>query len=148
MTEVESSDAPERLRGLATWLLAQNSLRAARAVTNGLAEVGAHRHHYSMLAVLAESGPMSQAELGRRCGLDRSDVTAAVAELVDQGLVSRRPDSGDRRRNEVDITRAGTRRLRQLDTAVSKIQDEVLAPLSVAERSQLTRLLTRLLDSP
>jgi DNA-binding MarR family transcriptional regulator len=145
---VESSEAPERLRSLTTWLLAQNSLRAARAVTEGLADVGAHRHHYSMLAVLAETGPVSQAELGRRCGLDRSDVTSAVTELESAGLLTRNPAPGDRRRNEVALTRSGTRRLRQLDRAVAAIQDQVLEPLTTTERAALNRLLSRLLELP
>jgi hypothetical protein len=33
-----------------------------------------------VLAALAEFGPVSQAELGRRAQMDRSDVTAAAGE--------------------------------------------------------------------
>jgi DNA-binding MarR family transcriptional regulator len=106
----------------------------------------AHRYHYSLLAALAESGPASQADLGRRSGLDRSDVTAAVNDLQEQGAVERTEDPADRRRNVVSITRAGQQHLDAMETLLRAAQDELLAPLSPAERAELTRMLTVLLD--
>jgi MarR family transcriptional regulator, lower aerobic nicotinate degradation pathway regulator len=56
------------------------------------------------------------------------------------------PDPADRRRNVISITPAGTAHLRRLDELLDGVQDELLAPLSPAERQQLTRLLNRILD--
>jgi DNA-binding MarR family transcriptional regulator len=69
--------------------------------------------------------------------MDRSDVTATITELARAGLVDRAADAGDRRRNVVTITGAGLARLRELDGILAAVQDEVLAPLSAAERSVL-----------
>ena len=44
------------------------------------------------------------------------------------------------------LTRAGAQQLRRMDRALDKVQDQLLAPLSGADRQTLTRLLTRLLD--
>ena len=99
-----------------------------------------------MLSALEEFGPASQAALGRRCGIDRSDVTAAVGEVVDAGLVQRFPDPADRRRNIVQITDPGRAHLRRLDAELAAAQAERLTPLSDAERATLVRLLTRLAD--
>ena len=120
--------------------------RAHRLVSEGMASAGARGYHYRLLAALAESGPASQAELGRRSSIDRSDVVASVNELAGAGFVERTADPADRRRNVVTMTPAGTEQLRRLDGVLADIQDELLAPLSAGERDQLTRLLVRLLD--
>jgi MarR family transcriptional regulator, lower aerobic nicotinate degradation pathway regulator len=61
-------------------------------------------------------------------------------------MVERAPDPTDRRRNVVSITPTGRRQLRKLDRLLRKVQDQVLAPLSPEERSQLIHLLTRVVD--
>jgi DNA-binding MarR family transcriptional regulator len=130
-----------------SWLINQLSMHAHRVVADRLRTAHvAHRYHYSLLAALAESGPASQADLGRRSGLDRSDVTAAVNDLQEQGAVERTEDPADRRRNVVSITRAGQQHLDAMETLLRAAQDELLAPLSPAERAELTRMLTVLLD--
>lgn len=140
--DVES--APARLRALPTWLLNQAALQGQRIGAETLAAVGAHRTHYAVLAALDEFGPDSQAELGRRCGIDPSDMVALMGLLTGDGLVERQPDPADRRRNLVSITRAGRRRLDELAEVVGAAQDELLKPLSDAERGRLVALLTRI----
>lgn len=140
--DVES--APARLRALPTWLLNQAALQGQRIGAETLAAVGAHRTHYAVLAALDEFGPDSQAELGRRCGIDPSDMVALMGLLSGDGLVERQPDPADRRRNLVSITRAGRRRLDELAEVVGAAQDELLEPLSDAERGRLVALLTRI----
>lgn len=137
---------PSRLRGTPSWLVTQTATHASRLVSQGFAAAGARGYHYRLLAALEEFGPASQAALGRRGGIDRSDVVAAVNELADGGLVERAQDPADRRRNVVTITPTGIRQLRRLDEVLSGIQDELLAPLSADEREELAQLLTRVLD--
>lgn len=74
------------------------------------------------------------------------DGARVVEALLVQPAVRRTPDPSDRRRNTITITAAGRRQLRRLDGVLAGIQDDLLEPLSVAERTQLTRLLTRVLD--
>ncbi|MFD7659070.1 MarR family winged helix-turn-helix transcriptional regulator [Actinosynnema sp. NPDC059797] len=138
---MEISGAPRRLRGTPSWLLNQTAVRAQRLVADALGEVGARRYHYSLLAALDEFGPASQADLGRRGGLDRSDVVATLNELADGGFVERAPDPADRRRNVVTLTPSGAAHLRRLDRVLRQAQDELLAPLSAAEREELARML-------
>lgn len=145
---METSDrsAPARLRTMPSWLINQAALPATRLVNEALAREGMRRYHYSLLAALDEAGPASQAGLSRGTTIDRSDMVAAVNELVEQGLVERTPDPTDRRRNVVTITPAGRRRLRKLDRLLRKVQDELLAPLTAEERTQLIHLLTGVVD--
>jgi MarR family transcriptional regulator, lower aerobic nicotinate degradation pathway regulator len=137
---------PSRLQQRPTWLLSQTSMHGHRLLSEGLATADAIGYHYRLLAALTEFGPASQAALGRRTGMDRSDVVAALNDLAARGLVDRSPDPSDRRRNIITITPAGTDQLRRLDAVVAGVQAQLLAPLSPAERQQLTRLLTRILD--
>ena len=143
---MDANAAPARLKGMPSWLLNQAAAQASRLVNDGLGAAGARRYHYSMLAALAEFGPASQATLGRHCGIDRSDMVAMVNELADRELVDRAPDPADRRRNIITITPAGIRQLQRLDELLTQVQDDVLAPLSTAERAQLAQLLTQVVD--
>jgi DNA-binding MarR family transcriptional regulator len=129
-----------------SWLIGQASAYSHRLLVEGFSAVGARGYHHRLLAALEEFGPASQAALGRRTGIDRSDVVAAVDELADRALVQRSPDPDDRRRNTITITPAGTKQLRRLEQILADVQDELLAPLSPADRTRLIRLLTRLLE--
>jgi MarR family transcriptional regulator, lower aerobic nicotinate degradation pathway regulator len=133
----------DRLDSLPTWLLSRSSARGHRLLADALAEAGARGYHYRALAALEELGAASQAELGRRAELDRSDVVATLAELEADGLVERTADPDDARRRIVTPTAAGRRRLKKLDGIVASVQEELLAPLSAAERAELIRLLGR-----
>jgi len=138
-------ETPVLLRDKPTWLISQVATHAHRLMTERLAAAGARGYHFRLLAALAEFGPSSQASLGRRTGMDRSDVVAAINDLARRDLVRRTSDPADRRRNVVTITEKGAAHLEQLDSVLAGVQDELLAPLSPAERAQLTGLLGRIL---
>jgi DNA-binding MarR family transcriptional regulator len=138
-------ETPARLAGKPSWLLTQLAVHAHRLASEGFGEVGARGYHYRVLAALDEFGVASQAELGRRCSMDRSDVVAAVGELAGQGFVERTQDPHDRRRNMVTLTEEGEEQLRRLDRALDQAQDDLLEPLAAQDRQTLTRLLTLLL---
>jgi MarR family transcriptional regulator, lower aerobic nicotinate degradation pathway regulator len=137
---------PDRLRRRASRLLSQLTMRSDRLITEGLARSDTRKWHYAVLASLQEYGPGSQAELSRRSGIYRSDMVGVLNELAERDLVERAPDPGDRRRNIITISTQGRRHLRLLDKVLDDLHDELLAPLSPAERDQFVQLLTRLLD--
>ena len=143
MTPTEPDQPVLRLDSLPTWLLSRSSGRARHLLADAFTAVGARGYHYRVLAALEDLGPASQATLGRRAELDRSDVVATLDELESGALVERSPDPEDGRRKIVRITAAGERRLQELDEAVAGVQDELLAPLSKPERAELIRLLGR-----
>lgn len=135
---------PARLRRLPSRLLNMNAGRADRLTSERLSAVGARKWHYAVLSSLEESGPASQAELSRRTGIYRSDMVALLNELAEEDYVQRAPDPEDRRRNVVLITDAGRVRLDELTALIAKIEDDLLAPFSPAERELLIDLLLRL----
>ena len=136
---------PVRLHSRVIWLLGQSANQGHRLIAERMHATGVpSRSYYPLLAALAETGATSQADLGRRIGLDRSDVTAAVTDLEGRGYLDRAPDPADRRRNLVRITEQGERFLGELDGHLDLAQDELLAPLSTQERETLKGMLARL----
>ncbi|MEV1160285.1 helix-turn-helix domain-containing protein, partial [Micromonospora chokoriensis] len=83
--ESTAPQSPAGLRTSPTWLLNQTAAHATRLLSEGFAAHDLRGYHYRLLAALAEDGPASQADLGRRCGIDRSDVVAAVNDLAGRG---------------------------------------------------------------
>ncbi|GAB2967519.1 MarR family transcriptional regulator [Streptomyces pseudoechinosporeus] len=138
-------EIPKRLAAKPSWLITQLAVHARRLVFDGFTAAGARGYHYRILAALHEFGPASQADLGRRCRIDRSDVVAAVNELVEQDFVVRAPDPDHGRRNKVTLTTGGARQLRCMDRVLDQAQDDLLEPLSPEDRQTLTRLLSRVL---
>lgn len=134
----------ERLADRPTWRLSGANARAQAILTSAFAAEGVRGYHFRILAALDQYGPSSQAELGRRAGIDRSDVVATLDDLVSDGLARRNPDPDDRRRNIVTITGRGTRRLERLDAVLDEVQAEVLGPLTANERTTLVHLLIKL----
>jgi DNA-binding MarR family transcriptional regulator len=142
---VELDTAPARLRALPSWLLGQAALASQRIGNHHLGAVGANRRQAALLSALDEVDEASQAELGRRLGIDPGDMVRLVGAMEAEAWVRRSPDTTDRRRNLVAITPAGRRRLRQLDEALARVQQDLLAPLTPAQRQELVHLLTTLL---
>ncbi|MEV8290880.1 MarR family transcriptional regulator [Streptomyces niveus] len=139
-------NSDDRLRQRASRLLSQVATRSDRLINEGLAQADARKWHYAVLASLQDFGPASQAALSKRTGIYRSDMVGVLNELAQRQLVERAPDPDDQRRNVITISPAGRRQLRRLDKVLDALHDELLAPLDAAERDQLVRLLTRLLD--
>jgi DNA-binding MarR family transcriptional regulator len=140
------TDPPRRLPELPSWMLSQVTASGLRLVGAALAGEGMRKHHFTVLLALDERGSSSQAALGRRLGIDRSDLHAVLGELEEKGFVERIRDVQDRRRNMVALTRSGSRALKRLDALVDAAQDELLAPLTAKQRRELHRLLTQVAE--
>ncbi|MEU3713266.1 MarR family winged helix-turn-helix transcriptional regulator [Streptomyces catenulae] len=136
--------APRRIRVLPSWLLGRAAARGHRLVAEALAAEGLRMMHHAVLSAVAESGPVSQAELGRTLGIDPKDMVGVVNDLQRDGLVTRTPDPGDRRKNAVEVSTAGRRVLRRTQRLGDRANDELTAALTPAEREQLIALLTRI----
>ena len=129
-----------------SWLLSRAFARSSALLAGGFEAHGdgLRGPHYRLLAALEQWGPTSQADLGRATGIDRSDVTGALAELEARHLVDRKVDPRHKRRNVVTITAEGVETLVRLDAVLDDIQAAVLASLNSAEQNQLLDLLSRI----
>lgn len=138
---------PARLRQTPSWLLTQAATLTQRLVGAALAGIGATRYQYAVLAAVEEFGPISQAELGRRCHIDRSDIVATLNELAGHGHVDRKQDPRDKRQNLVTLTAAGRRRLEQIAQALDAAQSSLLGDLPEKHRLELMKALQHILDN-
>lgn len=121
-------------RGLLVYKLANELLVR---MTPHLEELGIDGRDYSLLAVLSNDAPGSQAELARLCSLLPAQLVPVLDALERDGLVERRRDERDRRRMIVRITDGGRERLARADEAASAIEDELLGPLDEAVQARL-----------
>jgi MarR family transcriptional regulator, lower aerobic nicotinate degradation pathway regulator len=136
---------PARLRKLTSWQANRVSTLGARMTARHMPLTA--RSDFAVLAALEEYGPLSQADLGRRLGLDRNDVSGIVTRLESGHHLDRQTDPANRRRNVVTVTASGRRYLEEIQRHADAAQDELLAGLSAAERRQLNELLAKLLSS-
>jgi DNA-binding MarR family transcriptional regulator len=135
---------PHRLSGTVVWLVGRVAQRGHTLARERLEAGGIRKWHYAVLAALQEFGEQSQADIGRRLGLDRSDMVAVLNDLQADDYVTREPDPADRRRNVVTISDAGVVALARFDRLVAEADGLLLADLSEAERGQLVALLERI----
>jgi DNA-binding MarR family transcriptional regulator len=148
MNETTSNDGlqpPARLRRLTSWQANKVSTLGARMTARHMPLTA--RSDFAVLAALEECGPLSQADLGRRLGLDRNDVSGIVTRLASGRHVDRQADPASRRRNVVTLTASGRRYLEEIQRHADAAQDELLVGLDPAERHQLNELLAKLLSS-
>lgn len=136
---------PARLRGLASWQANKVATLGARLTAQRMPLSA--RADFAVLAALEEYGALSQAEIGRRLGLDRNDVSGILTLLESGRRVDRQADPANRRRNLVTLTAAGRQYLEELQQHADTVQAELLAGLDRTEQRQLQSLLAKLLDS-
>ncbi|NUU22187.1 MAG: winged helix-turn-helix transcriptional regulator [Streptomycetaceae bacterium] len=134
---------PPTLLALSTYLLSLTGKTARGRLAERLGERGLRLWHMAVLAALADFGPHSQRSLCDRLSVDPSDMAKVVDQLAGAAHVERTRDTADRRRFVVSITPAGRKALRALVGEAEAVQDELLAPLSARERTQLHALLLR-----
>lgn len=124
-------------------------VRAARAgqelATRRLAPLGLTVQLCGVLILLGE-GPISQHELGRQLGIDRTTIVELIDDLEKKGVVERRRNPADRRSYALVLTARGRTLQKQAVRAFDAAADEFLGPLKSAERRALVGMLRRLLE--
>ncbi|MGW7817890.1 MarR family winged helix-turn-helix transcriptional regulator [Streptomyces puniciscabiei] len=132
------------IRSLPSWLLGRAAARGRSLVSGALAAEGQKMWHHVVLSAVRDLQPVAQADLGRSVGLDPKDLVGVLNDLQSAGHVLRAPDPRDRRKNAVSLTEDGARLLARCEKAARAANDELLAPLSAAERDQFMGLLIRI----
>ncbi|MFI6931353.1 MarR family winged helix-turn-helix transcriptional regulator [Streptomyces sp. NPDC050287] len=139
------ADAPlPAIRSLPSWLLGRAAARGRALVAEALAAEGMKMWHHVVLSAVRDLAPVAQADLGRSVRLDPKDVVGILNDLQSAGLVVRAPDPKDRRKNAVSLTGEGARLLKRCEKVAREANDDLLAPLSPAERDQFMGLLIRI----
>ncbi|MFB8771581.1 MarR family winged helix-turn-helix transcriptional regulator [Streptomyces broussonetiae] len=139
-----SEGPPPAIRALPSWLLARAAARGRTLMAQALAAEGLKVWHHVVLLAVRDLAPVAQADLGRRVRLDPKDLVGVLDDLQSAGLVLRAPDPRDRRKNAVSLTKEGARLLARCERAAGRADEELLSPLTAAERERFTGMLARI----
>ncbi|MCW2886262.1 MAG: hypothetical protein QOE54_3160 [Streptosporangiaceae bacterium] len=127
------------------YALKHAQLRLAEISGPALAPLGIDGRELGVLVVLADGEPLSQQQAARRLAIDRTTMVAMIDGLEDKGLVARRLDPRDRRRNIVEPTPAGRETLRKAMQVTDEVERRFLAPLGEPEAQRFKDALVLLL---
>ncbi|GAB2824199.1 MarR family winged helix-turn-helix transcriptional regulator [Streptomyces sp. NPDC054796] len=126
--------------------LADQLLRLTRRLNH------AHRHNFAPVGVTPAQArllrtvarceaPPRMADLAEFLGVVPRQVTSLVDALEERGLVRRAADPSNRRVTRIELTEDGRTALKELRRARRSAAEELLAPLSRAQRDDLSGLL-------
>lgn len=96
---------------------------------------------YAVLLVLHNEPGIDQRRLGEHASLDKSTGSGVIARMEARGLITRRRDRTDGRRNLLSLTAAGRRQLFGHAAGVMSVQRELLEPLAPAQRLKFLSLM-------
>jgi MarR family transcriptional regulator, transcriptional regulator for hemolysin len=132
--------APEPLASDLCWLLSRASHVLMTESTAALEQSGISPREHAVLAT-AMTGELTQTEIARQVGLDKTTMVVTVDELEAAGLAERRPSRTDRRARVIAVTKAGERKVREAETVLDRVRDDVLSALPADERKSFLHAL-------
>jgi DNA-binding MarR family transcriptional regulator len=131
MSSTPNVRRPDDLGGEVTgalgYLLKHAHLQLEAATTRALEPFGFDPRALGVLRVLASRESTSQQQVAQLLGVDRTTMVALLDTLESQGIVSRHPLEGDRRRNVVELTGAGLEVFAGADKAARAAEDEFVS---------------------
>jgi DNA-binding MarR family transcriptional regulator len=137
---------PEELVGSAAFLLKRLGFKAKEQALLAYEDTGLSPYHHAVLIALDDDEHETQGSIADALGFDRGQLVGLLDELEERGLVERRRDPKDRRRQIVSMTAEGRKALGRLRAVALRLEDELLAPLDPAEQRRLHALLLRLAE--
>lgn len=136
---------PQQLGDLVLFRLSRLAATAgAQVVRLCEGRFGVTRREWRLVALLAESGPLSPSQLALHAQLDRARTSRTLSTLIAKGLVRRTVQARDQRYAEVSLTDQGSTLHAQLFPGVAAINRQLLADLQPQEAAALEDLLERL----
>jgi DNA-binding MarR family transcriptional regulator len=99
---------------------------------------------FTALVLIGENPGLDQTALGEAMGMARSGIKLLVDWLQERKLVERRARPGDRRRNGLWLTAAGSEVRRRLEAQVRRHEQGLLRRLAPAEVAALKAMLARI----
>ena len=137
-------DLGPRLSARLTYLLKRALVGLEDLHAEHLAPVGVSGRELAVLLLLDGRDPESQQQAAERLRVDRTTMVGLLDGLEAKGLVARRADAEDRRRNVLELTGDGQTALARAVRASDEAERQLLAELDDAESAQFRTLLTRL----
>jgi DNA-binding MarR family transcriptional regulator len=137
---------PEELVASTAFLLKRLGFTAKDQALRAYEETGLSPYHHAILVALDEDTHETQGSIADALGYDRGQLVGLLDELEERGLVVRRRDPADRRRQIVEMTPEGKRALTRLRGISRQLDNDLMSPLDPTEQRDLHALLLRLAE--
>ncbi|MGF1545043.1 MAG: MarR family winged helix-turn-helix transcriptional regulator [Parvularculaceae bacterium] len=102
---------------------------------------------FEVLHTVSQNEGLSQTDLVRATGIDRSTLADMIARMIKKGLLSRSRTKEDARANAVSITAAGKRMLSSAQSSVAKAEAAALDVLPKTQQSAFMKALGAYADA-
>src|SRR5690606_7596130 len=99
---------------------------------------------WRVMAVLGDSGPLTQRELTLLTLMDKVAVNRACRVLEERGLAYRRPNAQDGRSHHLDLTESGTRMRDEIMPLALEMERRLFSNFTPDEVEQFRSLLERI----
>jgi DNA-binding MarR family transcriptional regulator len=113
----------------------------------GVGADGPTPRQFEVLHVVSKNEGLSQTDLVRATGIDRSTLADMIARMIDKGHLSRARTKEDARANAVSITAAGRRVLNSAMSGVARAESGALSVLPKAQQSGFMKALGAYADA-
>ncbi len=97
---------------------------------------------FEVLHTVSKNEGLSQTDLVRATGIDRSTLADMIARMIKKGLLSRSRTKEDARANAVSITAAGKRMLNGAMNSVAKAERDALSVLPKTQQGAFMKALS------
>ena len=124
-----------------TWLLHRAAQRMRSATGEQAKKHGIQLRDYIVLSALGKTPNLTQAELGKTLGLDKTTLMSQLDRLERVGLVVRRSDPRDRRARIPEITESGNTLRAKVASACDSVEAAVLNSFSPDDVQVFRRML-------
>jgi DNA-binding MarR family transcriptional regulator len=140
----EASNDASDLEGLIGYNMKRAYVTIQKDFRAALGEGGLAPRTFSALSLVVDFPNLSQSELARMIGIERSGLVAIIDELERRGFLMRNTVPGDRRVQALSPTIGGIRAYRATLRTVQAHEDRLLADLTATEKETLMDLLKKI----
>lgn len=102
---------------------------------------------FAVLYTVEAREGLSQTDLVRETGIDRSTLADMIGRMLKKDLLARKRTDGDQRANAVKITAAGRKALKAALPAVAKAEARLLDVIPASKRAEFIKTLTIIADA-
>lgn len=131
---------------LAPWICLISRL-SMRFVGGEMSQIGFGPGHFFLLAELYAEEGLSQDELSRRVGVDKSNTSRALAKLEEYGLIHRRGDRQNHRMKKVFLNPKAHKIRNEFRKIQNHWNDVLLGGLTKKEKAGLFSSLRKVADN-
>jgi DNA-binding MarR family transcriptional regulator len=108
------------------------------------ADSGLSTRSFSTLALIVAAPGITQSEIARKLGIERSGLVAIIDDLQQRGYAMRVAVEGDRRVQALSPTGAGIQAFQSARDRLKVEEDSLISALSETERAQFRSLLMKI----